>query len=293
MPQDIEEPLRVTDANDDRATVVRANSIHVGRNVASAGPGTGPFGFGGPATLASEISDVAIDSDNAPALPAVTVNVGDDQAAGGVTIRDSADRPTIVLNGVTGFGTYGTGNGQGGGVMVRASTNGPVILIAGDSGRVTFLNERLEATLIIDGVSGDIEFQGADCAEDFDIEGTVEPGSVMCVGIDGRLRPCVSSYDRRVVGVMSGAGGFKPALRLDRRPDQTGRRAVAVVGKVECLVDASEHPIRMGDLLTTSSTSGHAMLAVEKSRAFGAVVGKSLGSMSSGRGLVPILMALQ
>lgn len=294
MPQDIDEPLRVTTGDDDRVTIVRADSIHVGRKVASAGPGTGPFGIGGPATLSPEISDVAIEPNPVPDLPAVTLNVGDDEAAGGITVRDAADRATIVLNGITGLGTFGTGDGQGGGVMVRASTNGPVVLITGDNGRITFMNERLETTLIIDGISGDIEFRGGDCAEDFDVEGAVEPGSVMCVGSDGRLRPCASSYDQSVVGVISGAGGLRPALRLDRRPEKSERRrAVAVVGKVECLVDAREHPIRIGDLLTTSSTSGHAMLASETSRSFGAVVGKSLGSLSGGRGLVPILLALQ
>jgi hypothetical protein len=46
-------------------------------------------------------------------------------------------------------------------------------------------------------------------------------------------------------------------------------------------------------MLTTSSTPGHAMRATDPGRAFGAVIGKALGSLPSGRGLVPVLVALQ
>ncbi len=52
-------------------------------------------------------------------------------------------------------------------------------------------------------------------------------------------------------------------------------------------------PIGVGDLLTTSSTPGHAMRAADPARAFGAVLGKSLGRLTGGQGLVPVLVALQ
>jgi hypothetical protein len=35
------------------------------------------------------------------------------------------------------------------------------------------------------------------------------------------------------------------------------------------------------------------MKATDPARAFGAVIGKALGSLESGRGLIPILVALQ
>jgi hypothetical protein len=65
------------------------------------------------------------------------------------------------------------------------------------------------------------------------------------------------------------------------------------MGKVYCKVDASKVPIVIGDLLTTSSTPGHAMKAVDPGQAFGAVIGKALRPLAGGRGLVPILVALQ
>jgi hypothetical protein len=47
------------------------------------------------------------------------------------------------------------------------------------------------------------------------------------------------------------------------------------------------------DLLTVSSTPGHAMKASDPARAFGALLGKALRPLRFGRGLIPILVALQ
>ena len=58
-------------------------------------------------------------------------------------------------------------------------------------------------------------------------------------------------------------------------------------------VDATYGPIALGDLLTTSSTPGHAMTASDPSTAFGAVIGKALRPWNDGAGLVPVLVALQ
>jgi len=51
--------------------------------------------------------------------------------------------------------------------------------------------------------------------------------------------------------------------------------------------------VEVGDLLTTSATPGHAMKATDNARAFGAVLGKALAPLPSGKGLVPILVTLQ
>jgi hypothetical protein len=58
-------------------------------------------------------------------------------------------------------------------------------------------------------------------------------------------------------------------------------------------VDAQYSSIDVGDLLTTSPTPGHAMKASDPLRAFGAVIGKALRPLGSGRGLIPILIALR
>ena len=60
-----------------------------------------------------------------------------------------------------------------------------------------------------------------------------------------------------------------------------------------CKVDASKGPVEIGDLLTTSATEGHAMKASDHRRAFGAVIGKALAPLATGRALIPVLVALQ
>lgn len=143
--------------------------------------------------------------------------------------------------------------------------------------------------------AGDLQLFNADCAEDFDIAdaGSAEPGTVMVLGEDGSLYPSRQAYDKRVAGVVSGAGDYKPGLVLDRQPSDRVRRPIALLGKVFCKVDAGYGAVEIGDLLTTSETPGHAMKAGDPLSAFGSVIGKALRPLREGQGLIPILIALQ
>jgi hypothetical protein len=142
---------------------------------------------------------------------------------------------------------------------------------------------------------GDVLLTGADCAEQFDVAALerLEPGTVVVIDEGGALRESNEAYDTRVAGVVSGAGDYRHGVLLDNRPSENNRTPVALVGKVYCKVDANFSAIRTGDLLTTSATPGHAMKALERSKALGAILGKALGSLEAGRGLIPILVALQ
>ena len=145
-------------------------------------------------------------------------------------------------------------------------------------------------------VTGDIILtNAADCAEDFDVAEAAldEPGTVMVLGADGRLEPCSRAYDKRVVGVVSGAASFRPGIVLDKRCDLAGRRPIALMGKVFCKVDAAHGKIEVGDLLTTSPTEGHAMRADSVAAAFGAVIGKAMQPLDQACGLIAVLVALQ
>jgi hypothetical protein len=150
-------------------------------------------------------------------------------------------------------------------------------------------------------VTGDIRLVNADCAEDFDIaesEDNVEAGTVMVLSETGSLQSSYQEYDKKVAGVISGASGYKPAIVLDRQQQQqsqnsSGRLPVALMGKVYCKVDARHSSIEIGDLLTTSSTKGYAMKAEDPMKAFGALIGKALGSIKEGLGMIPVLVALQ
>jgi hypothetical protein len=156
---------------------------------------------------------------------------------------------------------------------------------------------QVTGNLNMTGANSDIIITGGDCAEDFDIglNTNLEPGTVMALDENGLLQESRHAYDKKVAGVISGAGEYKPGLILgrDKVHGDCRRAPVALVGKVYCKVDAQHAPIEIGDLLTTSPTPGHAMKAQDSIRAFGAVIGKALRSLKSGRALVPILVALQ
>jgi len=144
-------------------------------------------------------------------------------------------------------------------------------------------------------VTGDVRLENADCAEDFDVAtgDPGEPGTVMVMCDEGTLRQSERAYDRRVAGVVSGAGSLRPGLILDRQSDTSNRRPIALLGKVICKVDATYGRIEIGDLLASSPTAGHAMKAGDSTQAFGAVIGKALRSFDEGRGTIPILISLQ
>jgi hypothetical protein len=144
-------------------------------------------------------------------------------------------------------------------------------------------------------VTGDLRIPNADCAEDFNICSStkVEPGTVMVLGEEDALFPSQRAYDKRVAGVISGAGDYKPGIVLDKQESKRNRQPIALLGKVYCKADAQYGSIEVGDLLTTSSTPGHAMRASEPLQAFGAVLGKALRPLKDGQGLIPILIALQ
>lgn len=138
-------------------------------------------------------------------------------------------------------------------------------------------------------VTGDLILSGADCAEAFAVADAdlLECGMVAVVDYDGLMRPCDRSYDTRVAGIVSGAGGLKPAIVLDRRP---GAVPIALMGTAWCWCDATESPIAPGDLLTSSDRPGHARRADDMSRAFGALLGKALSALPSGTGLVRVMI---
>jgi hypothetical protein len=144
-------------------------------------------------------------------------------------------------------------------------------------------------------VAGDILLTGADCAEQFDVSSPEppEPGTVLVIDEDGSLRESRDAYDKKVAGVVSGAGDYRHGILLDQKPESEGRVAVALVGKVYCKVDAQYAIVEVGDLLTTSATPGHAMKAADPLKAFGSVIGKALSSLATGTGLIPILVGLQ
>jgi hypothetical protein len=263
-----------------------------------------PFAFG---TVAAVVGNCT----NAAAAVGVLGRVAANNAAGIMGVSDGAgdgaNGNSVSGVGVRGLsqtshGVVGQNGGPSGFVPDRGigvwgdSVNGVGVLgtskFIGIIGQGAFLAARFVGDV---QVTGDLCLVNQDCAEDFEISCTeeVEPGMVMVIEQDGALHVCSSAYDKRVAGVISGAGSFRPGIILGRQQPDDKRMPVALLGKTWCKVDASFSSINVGDLLTTSVTCGYAMKASDPERSFGAVIGKALGQLESGKGLIPILIALQ
>jgi len=197
---------------------------------------------------------------------------------------------------ISGYGVYGASQtGYAGWLQGNCNVTGDLFVR-----KAVFVEGTMNASADVSvagdiHVKGDIYLPGADCAEKFDGASgeSFEPGIVVVFNADGALSQSTEAYDRKVAGVVSGAGAYRAGIILDSLGLSEDRVSVALVGKVYCRADAEESPIEVGDLLTTSSTPGHAMRASDPVRSFGAVLGKALRPLRNGRGWIPILVALQ
>lgn len=192
---------------------------------------------------------------------------------------------------VAAFGSKGT-------ALAIKTLNGGGDLIRGCTGALS-LEERLCENLVFrvtnDGnVRADGAFTGggADFAEMITVEENVaayEPGDVLVVSAtrDRAVALANEAYSTAVIGVYS----TKPTMIGGFTDDNSGKVPVAIVGIVPVKVSAENGAIRRGDLLTTSSTPGHAMLATEYVP--GAILGKAMGELESGTGIIEVVLLLQ
>jgi hypothetical protein len=291
--------------------------------VTGGSPGDGVFGFSGQGFGVHGVNQAGLDPDGRDGpfqavQPTKQCGVyGESWAAEGVVgssgttngVHGSNDGGSGVKPNL-GCGVFGESGGGYGvyGVSKTASgvygASGPGHLageFAGDvgvTGKLTTSGDvNASGDLIAKGklTASDVLLSGADCAEQFDaaVLEAAEPGTVLVIDENGAMRPSARPYDRCVAGVVSGAGAYRPAIVMDGASGGGRRTIVALVGKVYCNADAAFGAIEVGDMLTTSPTPGHAMKASDRDLAFGAVIGKALRPLTSGRGLVPILIALQ
>ena len=320
----IKAPVIITDAAGGIGTVIGPEAVGLGGNSAGFIQAGSLFLYGGAGV------DVGPQRINLVGEPGVVEVIGDDNtriridASGHITVSDADENVRFSVD-ATGAVTVADENGtfsvvvSAGQVnLVNTSPGFSSSIAIEAAGRMT-LTDALgntaeykasgwtvngDAGCSINGgnlavtnnltVSGDIFLPGADCAEHFDVaDAALEPGTVLVLEEAGILAESQRAYDRTVVGVVSGAGDHRPGIILDRKTATEGRAPVALVGKVFCKADATVAPIAVGDLLTTSRTPGHAMRADDPTRAFGAVLGKALRKLDEGRGLIPILVALQ
>lgn len=128
--------------------------------------------------------------------------------------------------------------------------------------------------------NGGTQASGADLAEAFAVDGVVtayEPGDVLVISTSGprRVEKCSEPYSTLVAGVYATRSGM---LLTEEGIDSEMKDLVpmGVVGVIPTKVTTENGAIRIGNLLVTSSTLGHAMKADPAIVGIGQVLGKAL-----------------
>ncbi|HZS10467.1 MAG TPA: hypothetical protein VFD58_36905 [Blastocatellia bacterium] len=144
-------------------------------------------------------------------------------------------------------------------------------------------------------VTGNIAAKYQDVAEWVPARQPLAAGTVVSLDVTrpNAVAPSARAYDSRIAGVVSS----QPGVILGE--GGAGKVLVATTGRVKVRVDASRHPIRIGDLLVTSNRSGVAM----RSRPVrvgstlihrpGTIIGKALEPLARGQGEILVLLSLQ
>jgi len=120
--------------------------------------------------------------------------------------------------------------------------------------------------------------QYADLAEKYESDMELEAGTVVCFGGEKEITACSHDSDHRVAGVIS----TDPAYMMNS--DGEGQY-VALTGRVPCKVVG---PVAKGDLLVSSDVLGHAR--ADNDAKPGRIIGKAVGSIDSGEGVIEVLV---
>jgi hypothetical protein len=174
----------------------------------------------------------------------------------------------------------------------KLEVDGNVKLTAGSGASITFADGSVQSTAYT-GVTC-----GGDYAESVDVAGvrtSYEPGDVLVIGPDNGSDVIKSneSYSTLVIGVYSTKPGVVGRRQTTNLRMSKTEVPMAMIGIVPTKVSAENGPIKRGDLLVTSSTPGYAMKGTDLSKMLGAVIGKALGNLDSGSGLIEVVITLQ
>ncbi len=193
----------------------------------------------------------------------------------------------MVLNTQTGNVGIGTTNPG-----AKLEVDGNLKLTAGSGGSITFPDATTQSTAW-NGV-----LSGGDYAESVNVSGgreEYEPGDVLVIDAtsEGNFLKSSAPYSAAVTGIYSTKPGVVGRRQLTARTHMKEEVPMAMTGIVPTKVSAENGPIRPGDLLVTSSTPGYAMKGTDRTKMLGAVIGKAIGHLDSGVGVIEAVVTLQ
>lgn len=201
-------------------------------------------------------------------------------STGGYFFYDYAN--SGALNALMMLHTSGTG--------ASLEVNGDVKLTAGTGGSMTYSDGTVQSTAWTGVLSG------GDYAESVDIIGErtrYQPGDLLAIDAQhpDKFVKVNKPYSQMIAGVYS----TKPGLtgRRMTTPKSADEVPMAITGIVPTKVSAENGAIRPGDLLVSSSSAGYAMRGTSRKKMMGAVVGKAMGSLDTGKGVIEVLVYLQ
>jgi hypothetical protein len=259
-------------------------------NVGVYGKALGVFGTG---VFGNAPGTAAADSDATGVFGLSSAAVGTGVAGSATSIATCAD-PCVSSAGV--YGSVLSTTGAGG--LFDAPTNGNLLV-----GRVVTGTPPTQSTTRVFHVDSTGAFFGksftansADFAEAMDAVDTAqyEPGDVMMIDETGTRRLTLSdgTYSTKVAGIYSTQPAILGTEHLMDDPRISKEVPLAIVGIVPCKVSAENGAIHAGDMLVTASKAGYAMKGTDREKMLGAVVGKALGSLDKGTGVIEVLVSL-
>lgn len=174
------------------------------------------------------------------------------------------------------------------------STFGGAVSVAGNieaAGTITATTiraENISGTKVLGAVYQDL-------AEWVPSESDLQPGTVVVLhrGRTNAVTAATRAYDTTVAGVVS----EQPGIILGE--GSPTKEMIATTGRVKVRVDASTHPIAIGDLLVSSDKPGTAMKSIPVEIAGiamhrpGTLIGKALEPLAGGEGEILVLLSMQ
>jgi hypothetical protein len=201
---------------------------------------------------------------------AVTLNIG---AGTGITVN--AD--DVAVN----MGAFDTDNLSEGSSNLYFTNSRADARITAYTGAMTSMTGNITTTANVSGsffVGTATAARYADLAEKYESDAEYEAGTVLVFGGEAEVTACEEELDHRVAGVVS----TDPAYMMNA--DAEGQY-VALTGRVPCKVVG---PVAKGDLMVASSVKGHAK--ADNNAGPGRIIGKAIGEIDSGEGVIEVLV---